>query len=169
MADARFGPGRGILAPLVLVAFVVAVRLAFARVQVRIWNHLSWVDLAVMTALIVPFLLVRWPLKPHSRWTHVAWWLCALLAIDLLAFAVGILAPTGGHPSLEALVSLWLGVAKVALVPAALLAILVAALRGERVLLVFLATTCLVGETLYTVSNPDDPPGWFAWLGAPRP
>ena len=158
------GLGRGTLAAFVLAAFLLAVRFGFQPVQLHFWNHPSWIDLLEMAALIVPFLASRWPLPFRSRVTHVAWWLCALMAIDVLAFAVIILAPTKGHPSLEAVVSFWLGAAKVALVPAALLALVVATLRGERVATVLLGTLCLIGETLYTLGNPDQPLGWFAWL-----
>lgn len=89
------------------------------------------------------------------------------MALDVLAFAVGILAPTGGHPSLEAVASLFIGVGKVALVPAALLSLVVAAFRGERVTTILLGTMCLIGETLYTLGNPDQPLGWLAWLQGP--
>jgi hypothetical protein len=160
----RAGSGRWTLAALVLASCLLALHFLCWRVQVRIWNYLSWIDLAVMTALIAPFVISKWALPPRSRWTHVAWWICALMALDVLAFAVGELSPTGGHPSLEALFSLWLGVAKVALVPAALLGLVVAAFRGERVATIALGTLCVIGETLYTVLNPDQPLGWFAWL-----
>jgi hypothetical protein len=157
-------PWKLVLAVLALVAFVVAVGLLFQPVQLRIWNRLSWVDVVVMTALIVPFLGSKWPLATRTRAARLAWWLCALMALDVLAFAVGIFAPTGGHPSLEAVVSLFIGVGKVALVPAAFLCLVVAALRGERATTIFLGTICLIGETLYTLGNPDQPLGWFAWL-----
>ena len=156
--------GRIFLAVLSPLAFVLAVRLAFQPVQLRFWNHPGWIDLLAMAALIAPFLASRWPLPFRSRVTHVAWWLSALMALDVLAFAVMILAPTHGHPSLEAVVSFWLGAAKVALVPAALLALVVATLRGERAATILLGTMCLIGETLYTLGNPDAPLGWFAWL-----
>jgi hypothetical protein len=155
---------RALLAIVCVAVCVVPVTLLFRHVQLRIWNSMSWIDLAVMAALIAPFLLSKWPLPLRSRWTHVAWWLCALMALDVLAFAVGILAPTSGHPSLEAVVSLFLGAAKVALVPATLLALVVATLRGERAATILLGTLCLIGETLYTLGNPDQPLGWFAWL-----
>lgn len=167
MSGTRLGRGRGTLAALVLASFLLAIHYFFWRVQLRIWNYMSWIDLVVMTALIAPFLLSRGPLPLRSRWTHVAWWICALMALDVLSFAVGTLAPSGGHPSLEALVSLWLGVAKIALVPAALLALVVATLRGERVATIALGTICVIGETLYTVGNPDQPLGWFGWIERP--
>lgn len=158
---------RGTLAVFAVASFLLATTLAFRFIQLRIWNHLNWIDLLVMTALMAPFLASRWPLPPRSRWTHVAWWLCALMALDVLAFAVGLLAPTGGHPSLEAVASLFLGAGKVALVPAAVLCLVVAALRGERVTTVLLGTMCLIGQTLYTLVHPDQPIGWFAWLQRP--
>ena len=66
------------------------------------------------------------------------------------------------------LVSVYLGVAKVGLVPAALLCLVTAALRGERWITVLLGAVCLVGETLYTLGNPDQPLGWFVWLYPPH-
>lgn len=167
VGETRSGHGRGTLAALVLASFLLALHFLFWPVQLRIWNSMSWIDLAVMTALIAPFLASRWPLPLRSRWTHVAWWICALMALDVLAFAVGTLAPTGGHPSLEAVFSLFLGAAKVALVPAALLVLVVATLRGERIATIALGTICVIAETLYTVGNPDQPLGWFAWIERP--
>ena len=157
---------RTLLAIVCVAVWVVAVKLLFRHVQLRIWNHSSWIDLAAMAALVAPFLASRWMLPPRSRAAKIAWWLCASMALDIVAFAVGILAPSGGHPSLEAVVSLFIGAAKVAIVPAALIALVVAALRGERATTVVLGTLCLVGETLYTVCNSDQPLGWFAWLDA---
>jgi hypothetical protein len=165
MSDARpysrWGP---LLAILCVAVYLVAVKLGFRCVELRIWNHLDWIDLVVMAALIAPFLASRWRLPHRSRATKVAWWLCAIMAVDVLAFAVGILAPTGGHPSLEAVVSVFIGAGKVALVPAALVCLIVAALRGERATTILLGTLCLIGQTLYTLGNPDQPLGWFAWL-----
>jgi hypothetical protein len=153
-----------VLAIFPVATFIVAVALLFQPVQLRIWNRLSWVDVVVMTALIASFFASNWLLPPRTLATRLAWWLCALMALDVLAFAVGILAPTHGHPSLEAVVSLFIGVAKIALVPAALSCLAIAALRGERATTVLLGTICLIGETLYTLGNPDQPLGWFAWL-----
>src|SRR6202008_3723201 len=123
-------------------------------------NRLSWVDLLTMVALVAPFLATRWALPHRSRATWLAWWLCALLALDVLAFAVMILAPSGGDPSPESLVSYGVGLAKVALVPAALAALVGAAWRGERTVTVVLGASCLAVETLYTVVNSDSPVAW---------
>jgi hypothetical protein len=165
MNDARPALRWRALLAIVCVAMCVAtVKLLFRYVQIRIWNHLNWIDLVAMTALVAPFLASKWMLPPRTRAAQLAWWICALTALDVLAFAVGILAPSGGHPSLEAVVSVFIGAAKVALVPAALLSLVVAALRGERAATVVLGTLCLIGETLYTVCNSDSPLGWFAWL-----
>ena len=159
---------RLLLAILCVAAYFAAVKLLFRHIQIRIWNYLNWIDLLVMTALIVPFLVSRWLLPSRSRATRLAWWFCALMALDVVAFAVGIVAPTGGHPSLEAVTSLFVGVGKVALVPAAMVSLVVAALRGERVPTILLGILCLIGQTLYTLANPDQPLGWFAWLGGTR-
>ena len=152
------------LAAAVLGSFLLATFLPFGFVQLRIWNYLNGFDLLAMILLIAPFLASRWLLPHGARTTRVAWWLCVLMALDVVAFAVGLLAPTGGHPSLEAVVSLFIGYGKLFLVPAALSALIVAALRGERAVALLLGTLCLVGETLYTLGNPDQPLGWFAWL-----
>jgi hypothetical protein len=162
----RWRPLLAILSP---VAFLVAVKLLFRPVQIRISNSLGGIDLLAMTALIAPFLASRWLSPLRSRAARLAWWLCALMALDVLAFAVLVLAPTGGHPSLEALVSLWLGAGKVLLVPAAILCLVVAVLRGERTTTILLGTMCLIGQTLYTLGNPDQPLGWFAWLDRAGP
>jgi len=87
----------------------------------------------------------------------------------VLAFGVGLLAPSGGHPSLEALVSYFLGMAKIAIVPLALGALVVAAWRGERALTLVLGAICLATETVYTVVNSDAPLAWFALLGRRGP
>ena len=155
---------RLVLAVFALLLFVLVVWFRFLPFQLRVWNHLSWVDVAVMVALVGPFLASRWLLGSRTRATRLAWWACALMALDVLAFAVLILAPTHGHPSLESMVSFYLGIGKVVLVPAALLWLVAAALRGERATTIVLGTVCLIGETLYTLGNPDAPLGWFAWL-----
>jgi hypothetical protein len=155
---------RIVLAVFALVVFVLVVWFRFQPFQLRFWQHLSWVDVVVMVALVAPFLASRWLLGSRTRATRLAWWVCALMALDVLAFAVTILAPTHGHPSLEVMVSFYLGVGKVALVPVALLFLVAAALRGERATIIVLGTVCLIGETLYTLGNPDAPLGWFAWL-----
>lgn len=158
------GKRRWLLAALLVLVFVAAVDLPFRYVQLRIWNHLSWVDLCAMTVLAAPFLGARWALPHRTRAAGIAWWICTLLALDVLAFGVGILAPTGGHPSLEALVSYFLGIGKVVLVPAALASLAAGAWRGEHALTLLLGTCCLAVETVYTVVNSDAPLAWFALL-----
>ena len=150
---------RASLALAVAAVFLLLVRLTFGFVQTRLWNYAGLPDLLAMGVAIAPFLASRWVRPPRTLATHLAWWLCALLTVDVLAFAVGVLAPTHGHPSLEAVVSLFVGYAKLALVPAALACLVTAALRGERALVVLLGSLCLACQTVYTLGNPDEPLG----------
>lgn len=48
-----------------------------------------------------------------------------------------------------------------------LASLVVTSFRGERVATIALGTICVIGETLCTVGNPDQPLGWFAWLARP--
>jgi len=142
-------------------AYVLAVNLFFAPVQIRIWNYFNFVDFVIMIVLIVPFLATRWTAGATSQATRWLWCLCAAMAVDVLAFAIGTFLPTGGHPSLEALLSVFLGFLKVLLIPAGLVALVIASLRGERSVTVILGLICLIGETLYTVLTPNHPIRWI--------
>jgi hypothetical protein len=155
---------RAVLALVVVVFFLLLVRLTFGYVQTRVWKKPGVPDLLAMAIGTAPFLAARWVSRPRTLAAHLAWWLCALLTVDVLAFAVAVLAPTHGHPSFELVVSVWVGWAKVAVVPAALVCLAAAALRGERAVVVLLGSLCLACQTVYTLGNPDEPLGWFAWL-----
>ena len=147
-----------------LVLYFVVVGLLAAPVQLRIWNRSGPIDCLVMIVLIAPFLATRWLGRPTSRATTVAWYACAVMAVDVLAFAVSTFAPTGGHPSLEALVSLALGYVKVLVLPTGLVSLAIATWRGERTTTVVLGLLCLIGETLYTVTMPGHPIRWLGFL-----
>jgi quinol-cytochrome oxidoreductase complex cytochrome b subunit len=111
-------------------------------------------DLLAMAIMILPFMIVPWldrsrPLKRVTRW---AWILSAVMALDLVFFTSGTLGPFGsGHPSLEALGSSFLGIAKPVLVPVTLVLLGIACIKGERMLVVSLGFLCLAAETLYAV------------------
>jgi hypothetical protein len=155
---------RALTAFIVVAAFVAAIFLAFGAVQRRLGSAFTQRELLVLVALVVPFIAFGRLLKPHSKWTRGAWWLCVVLALDVVAMAVAVLAPTGGHPPIEASFSLWFAYAKVVLVPIALVALAAGALRGERTTVVALGVVCLAGMTLATMLNPDQPVAWFALL-----
>ena len=156
---------RSLLALFLVGAVFAAARLLYHPIQLRIWNRAGPVDLLAMAMAMAPFVATRWTRGHRSKATGIAWWLCVAMALDVLAFAIGILAPTGGHPSLEAVASLFIGYAKLFTIPAALAALSLAALRGDRPFALLLGALCLVAQTVYTLSNPDQPLGWFAWLG----
>ena len=137
---------------LLIVAYLGIVAGLFRVVHRRVWNDFGAADVLVMIAMILPFMIVPWldRARPLTRVTRVAWALCAVMALDVLFLTAGTFGPLGsGHPSLEALGSYFLGLAKPVLVPVSLVLLSVACLRRERMTLVALGFLCLVGETLY--------------------
>ena len=137
-----------------VVLYVAVVAALFRPAHLRIWNDLGTVDVVAMTCLVLPFMILPWQdrLRPRVRVTRYAWWISAFMALDVLFFAVGVLGlEGGGHPSLVALGSYFLRQAKLVLVPATLVLLTIAGLKGERPTLVALGFICLVAETLYTV------------------
>jgi hypothetical protein len=135
-----------------VVAYLVIVASLFRVIQLRVWNSFGAVDVLALAAMILPFLIVPWldRARSLSRVTRFAWVLCAIMAFDLLFFAIGKFGPRGsGHPSLEALGSYFLGMAKVVLIPATLVLLGIACIKRERMIVVALGFICLVGETLY--------------------
>lgn len=137
---------------LVLLAgmYLLAVGLFFRPVQLRVWNDFGILDLAIMGALILPFILVSWIGRPRHGVTRWARGIAALLALDVVFFAAGELGPLGtGHPSLESVASYFLAVAKPVLIPVALTLLGIACVRGERIAIVVTGFVCLAGETLY--------------------
>ena len=94
---------------MVLLAFLsagyfLALYVFFRPVQVRIWNYFSAVDVFMMACLILPFMVVPLLVSPRHRVTRYAWGVSAVMALDLVFFAVAEFGPLGtGHPSLESL------------------------------------------------------------------
>ena len=120
-------------APLLVLAYLAGLNLFFMPAQVRVWNYLNGVDVLVMLGLIMPFVATRW-LSPSSlRATRTAWYLAAVMALDVIFFGLVAFAPTSGHPSLESLVLGLTGLLKVLLAPAALFALSIAFVKGERI------------------------------------
>jgi len=145
---------RAITVAVTVLLYVVAVVVLFRPTQLRIWNNLGTIDVVVMTCLVLPYLILpRFErFRPRVRVTRYAWWISAFMALDVLFFATIVLGPFGsGHPSIEALGSYFLGLAKMILVPATLVLLAIAGLKGERPILVVLGFICLAAETLYTV------------------
>ena len=147
---------------LIVIGYVTGVNLFFRRVQVRL-NHVNAVDIAVMSLLIVPFIASRWFAPLTNRASRIAWYLMAFMALDIVMFAVGVWAPTGGHPSLEALVLVWTAVLKAALAPAAVAALAIGFARGEQRMTVALGLVCAIGETVYALvlDLPNHPMYWL--------
>ena len=155
MANESSSPGSRGITLAAVVLYAIAVAALFRPAHLRVWNNLGTVDVVVMTCLVLPFMtlprLDRF--RPLVRVTRYAWWISAFMALDVLFFASGVLGPLGGsgHPSLEALGSYFLGMAKLVLVPATLVLLTIAGLKGERRILIALGFMCLAAETLYTV------------------
>jgi hypothetical protein len=89
-----------VLAVFALFFFVLVIWFASYRSSSASGNTSAWVDVAVMVALVAPFLASRWLLPSRTRATRLAWWLARSWQLDVLAYRVLILAPTHGHPSL---------------------------------------------------------------------
>jgi len=142
----------------VVVAYLIGLNLFWQRAQLRVWNSFGWVDIAVMVALIAPFLGARWMRPSSVKATRIAWWLAAIMAADILFFVIPKILPSGGeHPSLESLFLYYSSLLKIVLVPAALAALCVAATKGERILVIVFGVVCLVCETVYMVPGPEHP------------
>ena len=154
-------PRRMLLLALLGAGYVLALYLFFRPVQLRIWNHFGAVDLLVMASLILPFMVVPLLVRPRHRVTRYAWGVAAVMALDLVFFAVGEFGPLGsGHPSLESLGSYFLAMAKPVLVPVALALLGVACVKGEQLAIIVTGFLCVAGETLYATY----PTAW--WGGA---
>lgn len=141
---------RTLLLALLGAGYFLALYLLFHPVQVRVWNHFSAVDVFLMACLILPFMILPLLLRPRHRVTRCAWAVCAVMALDLVFFAMAEFGPLGaGHPSLESLASYFLAMARPILVPVALALLGVACVKGEQMVLVATGFPCLAGETLY--------------------
>ena len=154
-------PARIVLLACLTAGYLLAVYVFFQRVRVRIWNDFGAVDVALMAGMILPFMTVPLLVRPRHRVTRYAWGVSAVMALDLVFFAMGEFGPLGGgHPSLESLASYFLALAKPVLVPVALALLGVACVKGEQMVIVATGFLCLAGETLYATY----PTGW--WGGA---
>jgi len=142
---------RLLTAALVLAGCLIAFYLLFKPIQLRIWNRFGLIDLVLMVCLEVPFVLTPLYMRPRDRVTWIAWWIAAVLALDVVFFAIGELAPTGGHPSLEATGSILLGLAKPVVVPLAVVFLAAGCVRGERLAVTVMGFVCLMAETLFGV------------------
>jgi hypothetical protein len=143
-------PMRIVLLATLTAGYFLAVYVFFRPVQLRIWNEFSAIDVFIMACLILPFMVVPLLVRPRQRVTRYAWGVSAVIALDLVFFAVAEFGPLGsGHPSLESLASYFLALAKPVLVPLALALLGVACVKGERMALVATGFLCLAGETLY--------------------
>jgi hypothetical protein len=155
--------GRNVVGVVAIVlAYLAGLNLAWQPVQIRVWNYFNWIDILVMLALVAPFLATRWVWPSSIRATRIAWWLAAIMALDVLVFTIMTVGPGGGgHPSLESLALYFSAMAKIAMVPAALIALCIAFSNGERVIAIALGIICLVAESVYSVPGPVHP---FRWL-----
>ena len=143
-------PTRMVLLAFLNAGYFLALYLFLRPVHVRIWNYFSAVDVFIMACLILPFMVVRPLFPPRHRVTRYAWGVCAVMALDLVFFALAEFGPvTSGHPSLESLASYFLAMAKLVLVPAALVLLNIACIKGEQMAIVATGFLCLAGETLY--------------------
>lgn len=143
-------PRRIMVLAFLSAGYFLALYVFFRPVQVRIWNAFSGVDVMMMACLILPFMVVPWLVRPRHRVTRYAWGVSAVMALDVVFFAVAEFGPLGrGHPSLESMASYFLALAKPALVPVALALLGVACVKGEQMAVVVTGFLCLAGETLY--------------------
>ena len=119
-------------------------------VPVQRWLWYAADGKALLSAIpILPFVAVPLVVRPLQRLTRAAWILAAVMALDLVFFVITEFAPTGGHPSLETLLSLFLGMAKPLLVLTAIVLLSISFLRGERFVVVALGFVCLLAELLF--------------------
>ena len=154
---------------LLILAYLAGLNLFFVPTQRRLLNRLGVVDVLLMLGLVLPFLATRWLSPPKLRATRVAWYLTAAMAVDILSFAILVFAPTGGHPSGEALVLHATGFLKVLLAPAAVAALVLALAHGERIPIVVLGLVAVVSESVFLLADANHPFRWLllrTWTGA---
>jgi hypothetical protein len=135
---------------LLIGAFAAAVFVWLLPVQGWLWGSANG-KVLVSAVPILPFILLPLVIRPLQRSTRIAWMLAAVMALDLVFFMIGEFAPTGGHPSIEAMGSLFLGLAKPLLVLLSIVLLSVAFLRGERFVVVALGFICLLAEALFAL------------------
>ena len=152
-------PVRIVLLAFLTAGYFLALCAFFRPVQVRIWNYFNAVDVFSMACLILPFMVVPLLVRPRYRVTRYAWGVSAVMALDLVFFALAEFGPLGsGHPSLESMASYFLAMAKPVLVPVALALLGVACVKGEQMAVVATGFLCVAGETLYATY----PTAWWA-------
>ena len=143
-------PGRVAQLAFSIAGYLLAMYLCFRPVQLRIWNDLGSVDVLTMAMLILPFMVIPAFVRPRVRVTRYAWGASAVMALDVVCFAVAVFGPLGsGHPSLESLVSYFLALANPILVPVVLALLCIACVKGEQMIVVATGFLCAAGETLY--------------------
>jgi len=153
------GPKRIVALAFLIGGYLLALYVFFRPVQLRVWNYFSAVDVLIMACLILPFMAMPWRVRPRLRVTRYAWGISAFMALDLVFFALAEFGPLGsGHPSLESLASYFLAMVKPVLVPAVLVLLGVACVKGERMVVVAIGFLCLAGETLYATY----PTAWWS-------
>ena len=139
---------RILLLALLVGGFITALVLLFLPVQYH-QRQGGGGGFYVSAIFILPFVLLPLVARPLQRMTRAAWMLAVLMALDLVFWAVGDFAPTGGHPSFEGLASLALGMLKPILVTVAAVLLSIGFWRGERFFTVALGFVCLAAEALY--------------------
>jgi hypothetical protein len=143
-------PGRVVQLAAFIAGYLLAMYLCFRPVQLRIWNDFGAVDVVTMAGLILPFMVMPWLARPRLRVTRYAWGASAVMALDVVCFAMGLFGPLGsGHPSLESLVSYYLALGKPVLIPVVLTLLAIACVKGEHMVVVAAGFLCAAGETLY--------------------
>jgi hypothetical protein len=141
---------RSVQLALLIGVFVAALLLLFLPVQRQLNNGVSGSKGFLVSAIfILPFLTARFVIRPFQRATRVAWILAAVMALDLVFWVFILYAPSGGHPSLEAMGSLFLGFLKPILVLVAAVLLSMGFLRGERFVVVVLGFICVLAEAIY--------------------
>jgi hypothetical protein len=154
-------PSRVVQLACLIAGYLLAIYVFFRPVQLRLWNDLGAVDVLTMAGLILPFMVVPWLVRPRHRVTRYAWGASAVMALDLVCFAMAVFGPLGGgHPSLESLVSYFLALAKPVLVPVVLVLLSIACVKGERMVVVATGFLCAAGETLYSTY----PTAWWSTI-----
>jgi hypothetical protein len=141
---------RALQLALFIGAFAAAVFVWLVPVQAWLWRSADG-KVLVSAVPILPFILLPLVIRPLQRSTRIAWMLAAVMALDLVFLMIADFAPTGGHPSLEAMGSLFLGLAKPFLVLASIVLLSVAFLGGERLVVVALGFICLLAEALFAL------------------
>jgi hypothetical protein len=141
---------RSVQLALLIGVFVAALLLLFLPVQRQLNDGVSGSRGFLVSAIfILPFLVVPLMIRPLQRATRIAWILAAVMALDLVFWVFITFAPTGGHPSFEAMGSLMLGMLKPILVTVGVVLLSVGFRRGERFVVVALGFVCLLAEALY--------------------